>query len=378
MKPTPAMQAAAATFSSNIQKREDAFYEPRKQPYYCVSPDGNWRPATSDQAFPKDESETLLHPTKLRLISWNIDVLVPFAEERMSAALDHLHDLVSSTPPEIAIVIFLQEMGVSDMEQIRDSAWVKQRFNLTDIDSQNWLSSHYGTTTLVDRRVHIDSVFRVPWYSKFGRDGLFVDIKLYNCLHADLPVKLLRLCNTHLESLVADPPVRPIQMAAAKQYLSHPDVESAILAGDLNAIEHFDRSLHTDNELEDMYFSIGGHANAPSDAAVFGNFIVYDDNHLPTNRNGPGEEDSDHGYTWGYQSPQAMRNRFGCSRMDKILFRGWLGPCKFQRIGMGVKVAKEHRQTMKEAGELDWVSDHYGVMGDFLLTYRGQLRKYEL
>jgi len=249
VKPNPAMQAAAASFSSVIQKREDAFYESRKQKYYRVLPDGSWTQATSDQAFPKDETETLLHPTKLRLISWNIDVLVPFAEERMSAALDHLHDLVSSTPPEIAIVIFLQEMGVSDMEQIRDSAWVKQRFNLTDIDSQNWLSSHYGTTTLVDQRVHIDSVFRVPWHSKFGRDGLFVDIKLYNCIRPNLPVKLLRLCNTHLESLVANPPVRPIQMAAAKRYLSHPDVESAILAGDLNAIEPFDRSLHTDNEL---------------------------------------------------------------------------------------------------------------------------------
>ncbi|KAH6870391.1 Endonuclease/exonuclease/phosphatase [Alternaria rosae] len=345
VKPTPAMQAAAATFSSNIQKREDAFYEPRKQPYYYTSSDSNWKPAAPGQTFPKDESELLLHPTKLRLISWNIDVLVPFPEERMSAALDHLHDLVSSTPPENAIVIFLQEMGVSDMEQIRDSAWVKQRFNLTDIDSQNWLSSHYGTTTLIDRRVHIDSVFRVPWYSKFGRDGLFVDIKLYNSIRPDLPVKLLRLCNTHLESLVADPPVRPVQMAAAKQYLNHNDVESAILAGDLNAIEPFDRSLHTDNELEDMYLLIG--------------------------------EDSDNGYTWGYQSPQAMRDRFGCSRMDKILFQGWLAPWKFQRIGMGVKVAEEHRQMMKEAGELDWVSDHYGVMGDFSLAYRGQLTKYE-
>ncbi|KAI4942695.1 hypothetical protein J4E91_009864 [Alternaria rosae] len=365
------MQAAAATFSSNIQKREDAFYEPRKQPYYYTSSDSNWKPAAPSQTFPEDESESLLHPAKLRLISWNIDVLVPFAEERMTAALDHLHELVSSTPPEIAIVIFLQEMGVSDMKQIRDSDWIKQRFNLTDLDSQNWLSSHYGTTTLIDRRVHIDSVFRVPWYSKFGRDGLFVDIKLYNSIRPDLPVKLLRLCNTHLESLVADPPVRPVQMAAAKQYLKHNDVESAILAGDLNAIEPFDRSLHTDNELEDMYLLIGGHANAPGNANVFGNPNV------PEHANRPGEEDSDNGYTWGYQSPQAMRDRFGCSRMDKILFQGWLAPWKFQRIGMGIKVAEEHRQMMKEAGELDWVSDHYGVMGDFSLAYWGQLTKYE-
>jgi tyrosyl-DNA phosphodiesterase 2 len=59
--------------------------------------------------------------------------------------------------------------------------------------------------------------------------------------------------------------------------------------------------------------------------------------------------------------------------MDKILYGGFIQPTKFQRIGMGVKVAEEHRQMMKEAGELDWVSDHYGVMCDFVLFSDGQL-----
>jgi tyrosyl-DNA phosphodiesterase 2 len=352
-KPNPIMQALAAAFSTKIQKREDAFYEPRQQSYYCVSSDDDWVAAGSGESPPKDESQPPVHPTKIRLISWNIDVLVPFAEERMSAALDHLYDVVSSTEPESAIIIFFQEMGVSDMEQIRDSAWVKQRFNLTDIDSRNWLSPHYGTTTLLDRRLYIDSVFRVPWYSKFDRDGLFVDIVLHNQAHPDGPQKTMRLCNTHLESLVADPPVRPIQMTAAKQYLHHDSVSSAILAGDLNAIQPFDRTLHEDNNLNDAYLLIGGEGA------------------------GPGEEDSDNGYTWGYQVPQAMRDRFGCSRMDKIFFTGPLNPIKFQRIGMGVKAAEEHRQMMTEAGELDWVSDHYGVMCDFVLTAGGQLVEQE-
>jgi tyrosyl-DNA phosphodiesterase 2 len=341
VKPTPAMQAGAASFSSNIQKR----YKPRKQSYLQISSDGAWVPAMTEEALPKDETEPPLHPRNLRLISWNIDMLVPFAEERMSAALNHLHDLVSSTPPQCAIVIFLQEMEASDMEQIRNSVWVKQRFNLTDVDSENWLRSHYGTITLVDRRLQIDSVFRVPWYSKFGRDGLFLDIALYDCLRVNAPPTILRLCNTHLESLRADPPVRPIQMAAATQYLSQPNVESGILAGDLNAIEPFDRSLHTDNGLDDAYLRLGG------------------------------EEDSDNGYTWGYQSPRATRNRFGCTRMDKILLYNWLVPTKFQRIGMGVRVAEEHRTMMKKARQLDWVSDHYGVMCDLHISHRGQLTR---
>jgi tyrosyl-DNA phosphodiesterase 2 len=40
---------------------------------------------------------------------------------------------------------------------------------------------------------------------------------------------------------------------------------------------------------------------------------------------------------------------------------------------MGVKVAEEHRPMMKEAGELDWVSDHYGMMCDFVIFSDGQL-----
>lgn len=349
VKPSPAMQAAAAAFSTTIKKREDAFYEPRKQDYYRVSSDGNWVPASSGDALAKDELQPSLHSREIRLISWNIDVLVPFAEERMSAALDHLHDLVSWTRPESAIIIFFQEMGVSDMEQIRDSAWVKQRFNLTEIDSRNWLGPHYGTTTLVDRRLHIDSVFRVPWYSKFDRDGLFVDISLYNQKDSNAPPKVMRLCNTHLESLVADPPVRPIQMAAAKQYFNQRNISCAVLAGDLNAIQPFDRTLHAENVLRDAYLQIGGQEDTP------------------------GEEDSHDGYTWGYQSPQVLKDRFGCSRMDKILYGGFIKPIKFQRIGMGVKVAEEHRQMMKDAGELDWVSDHYGVMCDFVIFSDGQL-----
>lgn len=274
-------------------------------------------------------------------------MLVPFGEERMTAALQHLDTLVASTPPDTAIVIFLQEMTSSDLGLISSSAWVQERFNMTDVDRSSWLSPSYGTVTLIDARLSITSVFRVPFLSKFDRDGLFVDIALSNSesvVSPGNPSKVLRLCNVHLESLVANPPVRPHQLSAAAVYLHGLEVAGGLLAGDLNAIEPFDRKLHSQNELHDAYLTIGG------------------------------REDSEEGYTWGHQVPAPVRDRFGCSRMDKILFCGDVEVRSFERLGAGVKVAKDSREEIRNAGQEEWVSDHYGVMGDFEVTGKWMFR----
>ncbi|KAF3041349.1 hypothetical protein E8E12_007878 [Didymella heteroderae] len=166
-------------------------------------------------------------------------MLVPFGNERMAAALRHLDTLVTSTPPDIAIVIFLQVMTPSDLDIITSSAWIQKRFNITNIDGSSWLSPYYGTVTLINTRLIILSVFRVPFFSKFDRDGLFIDVKLVTSIPAVSPgdsSKVLRLCNVHLESLVADPPVRPHQLSAAAAHLHDPEVACALLVGDLNAI----------------------------------------------------------------------------------------------------------------------------------------------
>lgn len=264
-------------------------YNPRHQDYYCISSENTWQSVQADQKILSRHSLPALQKKSIRLISWNIDVLKPFAKERMGAALDYLNQVVSSTPPDRAIFILFQEMGTSDMEQIRETSWVKERFHLTDLDGKSWPEPYYGTTMLVDRRLKIDSVFRVPWYSKYGRDGLFVDVGLSNaadpCAAQD---KLLRVCNTHLESLVANPPIRPTQLTAASQYLNQDKISCGIVAGDFNAIEAFDHTLHLENNLNDAYLQCRG------------------------------SEDSQHGYTWGYQSPLAVRKRFPCRRMSTL------------------------------------------------------------
>jgi tyrosyl-DNA phosphodiesterase 2 len=341
-KPTDIMQALTAAMNSGpAQRLEDVHYKPRTQGYWSASKDGTWQPAPFVHQTPSSRPGLSPSSKVIRLMSWNIDILVGCAEERMRAALQHLDGLVASTPSQTPVVVFLQEMGQSDLEQIRNADWVKKRFNITELDHQNWLSPLYGTTVLIDHRLVIKSIFRVPWVSKFDRDGLFVDIALANTGEDE---RVLRLCNTHLESLVADPPVRPLQLADASRYLKDTNVAAALLAGDLNAIQPFDRTLHSDNDLRDTYLELGG------------------------------EEDSDAGYTWGYQVPQWMREKFGCSRMDKILLRGALQPRKFERIGMGVKVAEDAREVVEKEVEDGWVTDHYGVLGDFELTEGLELR----
>ena len=323
--------------AERAQYLEDRRDRHKFQEYWRHTQEGEWQPTTTGTAHEPDinSMEQPINPKFIRLISWNIDFMAGYAEERMSAALQYLDKLVTSTPPEIPVVLFLQEMISSDLEQIRESEWVKKRFQVTDFDNQNWTGFMYGTTTLVDRRLTIKSVFRVPWFSGMERDGLFVDLVLSST--CDDTASILRLCNTHLESLPADPPVRPTQLADAARYLKDGDVACALLAGDLNAIQPFDRTLHTDNHLKDTYLELGG------------------------------QEDTEDGYTWGPQAKKWSRERFGSCRMDKILFTGDLQPKSFGRIGMGVTVADDVLKEVQQENEVGYVTDHYGVMGDFEL-----------
>jgi tyrosyl-DNA phosphodiesterase 2 len=324
----PEVESIESTLAAKLteppaQILDASHYEPKSQSYWSYTRGPDWQEHTPIAGSSSAATSAIC------LITWNIDILTGGAEPRMAAALEHLRSLVLGIPASQAVVIFLQEMGQSDMAQIRDTKWIQNRFFLTDVDGRSWGSPLYGTTTLVDHRLHVSQVFRVPWVTKFERDGLFVDLALH------IPGqdgKVLRLCNTHLESLAADPPIRPLQLASAVRYLHEPQVTAALLAGDLNAIQPFDRALHSDNGLKDAYLELGG------------------------------VEDSEEGYTWGQQAPQWLRDKFGCSRMDKILFCGSINVTELQRIGVGVKVVEEKRQEMRDLGCEEWVTDHYGLM----------------
>jgi tyrosyl-DNA phosphodiesterase 2 len=307
------------------------FDEPWPQSYHIFSSsDNKW------QAF--EPGNTSTKPTaehssisKIALYSWNIDFMLPFPDARMRAAVRHLEQLVSSHDQETGIVIYLQECVGSDLELLAADEWVQKTFALTDLDKQNWQSGHYGTVTLVDRRLPISSCFRVHYsQTRMERDVLIVDLLLKQ--------KTVRLCNTHLESLALEPPFRPPQMQLTAQYMRESGVHGAAVAGDFNAIQDFDPSLHRDNDLKDAYLELGGNEN---DALA--------------------------GHTWGQQAATVQRQRFGTSRMDKVFFCGQLRCTRFERFGANVVLEdEEERKSIIGLGfEKPWITDHLGVMAVF-------------
>jgi tyrosyl-DNA phosphodiesterase 2 len=253
----------------------------------------------------------------------------------MKAALNYLETLVSSIGNDVPVMIFLQEMLPSDLEQIQAAKWIRERFYITDMSHQYWESMWYGTTTLVDNRLEIEKVFRVHYETDMERDGLFVDIAVQT---SDGKGVTLRLCNTHLESLIDIRPYRSGQVALAAEYMHAPEVHAAVLAGDCNSIQPFDRTLHSENELKDAYLELGG------------------------------EEDKDEGYTWGQMAPAASRERFGCSRMDKIMFCGGVKVDGLERIGREVTVEEKYWKKFDSWGMTHFVTDHYGLMVDLIIT----------
>jgi tyrosyl-DNA phosphodiesterase 2 len=93
-----------------------------------------------------------------------------------------------------------------------------------------------------------------------------------------------------------------------------------LLAGDLNAIDPFDTVLPSTYSLSDAYLALGD------------------------------EEGMEKGFTWGYQSPAWVRDKYGCSRMDKVLYCGEVEVRGLERVGVGIKV-----------GDDLWVTDHHGL-----------------
>ena len=317
-----AMKESVSLRKTSVPWKDD---EPSPQPYYTFdSATSSWvsKTAPDDKGPSKDNGGI----NSIALFSWNIDFMLPFAKARMQPALAHLNNLISSSPSTAAPVIFLQECTPSDLDTIASTPWVRERFHLTDLDASNWATTHYGTVTLVDSRLPIMAAFRVHYAkTRMDRDAFFVDVSIED--------KLVRLCNTHLESMALNPPFRPPQMQIAAKYLREHKVHAALVAGDFNAIQPPDRTLHTDNGLRDAFLELGG------------------------------MEDTEEGYTWGQQAATKLRERFGCSRMDKVFFYGGAEVASFDRFGADVVIEgeKESSQIIALGFEKAWVTDHLGI-----------------
>lgn len=319
--------------------------QPYEQPYYTYDDgDGKWhevRPfetASTQAASPKEVG------FNLHLVTWNIDMLAPLTTPRMRTASKYLSQLFRTkyTGP---LVILFQEMLESDLEILQSSSWVQERFYMTDVSNESWESGYYGTCTLVDRRLAIRKCFRVHYEaSHMERDALIVDVAPSD------KGPVIRVVNTHLESLVADPPLRPSQLATAAKWMTlSSEIGGAVLAGDLNAIQPFDRHIASENGLKDAFIELGG------------------------------KEDTDAGYTWGPLVPRSLRDKFGCSRMDKVLFNGQqLQVESLEKIGEDAEVEDTEDRKMLldfEQGVEDatgqmhvYVTDHIGLVAKVVVS----------
>lgn len=162
----------------------------------------------------------------------------------------------------------------------------------------------------------------------------------------------IRLCNSHLESMAFTPALRPPQLSLIASYMHQaPKISAAVAAGDFNAIQAFDKTLHSDNNLLDAYLESGG------------------------------KEDDPQGHTWGQQASTALRERFGTSRMDKVYStppalegQGSLRLAKFGYFGRDVVVEdkKEAKEIMNLGFEKAWVTDHLGVEAVFEIVEDSQ------
>ena len=295
-------------------------YDPKPQSIYAFQ-NGLWHPSNGNQYNPTTAGSL----TPMKLFTWNIDFQAPLGADRMTAALAHLHELMTGLPPATLAVVLLQEMTASDLTIIQAAPWIRKSFYLTDLNSTHW-EADYGTLTLVDSRLPVTSAFRVRYASDMGRDGLFVDMEDRGSS------RVLRVCNTHLESLPRDPPLRPAQVILASRYLKDPTIDAAIIGGDFNAIQGFDLTLHEENELRDAYLEGGG------------------------------DEASQEGWTWGMQSMYDAGKHFGCRRMDKILFCGKVAVEGLEKFGMGLQI-----DGMVDGPKL-YVTDHLGLMADITMV----------
>jgi tyrosyl-DNA phosphodiesterase 2 len=256
-------------------------------------------------------------PTSLTIISWNVDFARPEADRRLKAALDYLQVFAfpghgRGKPPHC--LILLQEIDIDAFNTLLAHPWVREWFTVVpgsveDGWPKGWT---YGTVTLVHAPLANSAC--VHFESWMGRNALVTDITVAGGGEAEQGGRILRVVNTHLESLPQGTPTRVVQMGVIAGMLRE---VGGITCGDMNAIAPSDATLPEQNGLLDAW---------------------------ELRRDGEDEE----GTTWGYQP----MTRYPPGRLDKILYTesDVFRIKDVRRLAVGLK--------MPGGG---WVSDHYGL-----------------
>jgi tyrosyl-DNA phosphodiesterase 2 len=290
-----------------------------------------WRPIHHD-ADAQTEVENL--PTSLTLITWNVDFSNDFAAQRLTAALDYLRDETFAeykTADLPFCIILLQEIERGAFSALLAHLWVKEWFMVVPgRPGEGWpRGAWYGTATLVRKGEWLARSTCVHFGgSLMGRNALVTDVLLGGGYPGAEPhARVLRVVNTHLESLPEGAQSRVVQLGVITALLGEAEA-GGIVGGDMNAIMPSDATLAAQNGLldawEEQRWDRGRREGSEE------------------------EEEGDGGMTWGYQPPC----KFPPGRLDKILYTesDAFEVKGIRRLGVGL--------TTPYGG---WVSDHYGL-----------------
>ncbi|KAF7330579.1 hypothetical protein MVEN_02498200 [Mycena venus] len=258
----------------------------------------------------RDNGEDDVPPTTIDLVSWNVSFDTPLCAKRMEAILRHLEKVVfkcrDGEAPEPCVVLLQEVHAIHGLQVLLQDEWVREHFFLTPADTSKWPEgAQYGNVTLVEKSIPVADAHILEFgLSAMQRTGVMVDIHLAAPQPHEYDV-VLRIINTHLESLPQGNQVRPEQLRLLSKFLKGPGTR-----------------LHQGHLVYGMHGERGTRTNG--------------------------------GFTWG---EQPVSTDYPAGRFDKILYlpRKGYRVDEPQRIGVGLKVASE-----RVPGGL-WASDHYGL-----------------
>lgn len=273
----------------------------------------------------RDNGEDEIPTSTIELVSWNVSFDTPLCAKRMETILRHLEKVVfkcrDGEAPEPCVVLLQEVHAIHGLQVLLQDEWVREHFFVTPADTSKWPEgAQYGNVTLVEKSIPVVDAHILEFgLSAMQRTGVMVDIRLAAPKPHDRDV-VLRIINTHLESLPVGNEVRPEQLKLLAKFLKGAGVRGGIISGDMNPI-------------------------GPKDAAAPGVLGLRD-----AWRKGDTDE---RGFTWGEQP----RAEFPAARFDKILYlpRKGYKVDEPQRIGLGLKVVSERVPNGL------WASDHCGL-----------------
>jgi len=265
-------------------------------------------------------------PTSLSLITWNVDFATRHVNRRLTAALDYLRfnafpEYIGGQPPPC--LILLQEVALEAFDALLAHPWVQAYFMVVPGDPETGWPQYatYGTVTLVARSVPLVGMTCVHFQqSHMGRNALVTDVALGAGVEPGTGTRVLRVVNTHLESLPQGTQQRIVQMGVIAELLGEVGMlVGGVVCGDMNAIRPSDETLAEENGLTDAW------------------------------KHGRREGEDEDGVTWGYQPT----TRYPPVRLDRILHTN--------SEAFDVKDV-ERVAVMLKMADGNWVSDHTGLM----------------